>query len=296
MNYTYTLFDLTLSVPFPCPLLTHAPTGTVPDVIMNEGPVPRSLPGSVAKGVGWQATTNSFLFQGAQQAGRFLIEDGKRITLQRNPEAKDDVLCAHLLASVIVALLRQRGNQVLHANVIDTPRGAVALSGVSGAGKTTTQAALLARGCHMVADDVSVLRLNEDSEVVALPGISKMNLCDDTAIKFGYEIDKLYRNPLRSGKVLVQVGPEAMVTAPVVLKTIYLLRCHPGNDLIVEQLFGTEKFIALQNCIYGPQLPEEHTSMFPIVSALADQVEMIRIDRPDGNDSLNKIVEVILHG
>ena len=296
MPFIYKLYEIVLELPFPCRLLPLAPTGSAPDVIMSEGPVPRCLPDATAEGVGWQATAGRFLFQGTHQAGIFLIEGGEKITLQRNPAAVDDVLCSHLLASVIVTLLRQRGNQVLHANVIETPRGALAISGACGAGKSTTQAALLARGCRMVADDVAVLRLNEDSQVVALPGIPKMNLCDDTALTFGHDISRLQRNPLRSGKVLVQVDHGDMVTEPVVLDAIYLLSCHSGKELIVNPLIGAEKFMSLQDCIYGPQLPEEHPGMFPLVSTLAEQAKMFRIERPSGSDSVNNIVDAILYG
>lgn len=296
MTFKYKIYELVLEIPFPCQMLTSAPPGSVPDVIMREGSVPRSLPDAIAEGIGWQATPGRFLFQGTHQAGLFLIEGGERITLQRNPAADDDVLCSHLLASVIVTLLRQRGNQVLHANVIATPRGAVAISGDCGAGKSTTQAALLARGCRMVADDVAVLRLNADAQVVALPGVSKMNLCDDTALEFGHDIARLQRNPLRSGKVMVAIDHDAMVTEPVVLKAIYLLNCHSGKELIVTPLIGAEKFMSLQDCIYGPQLPEEHPGLFPLVSVLAEQVKMARIERPSNSYSVNNIVDVILHG
>lgn len=296
MTFKYRLYDLILEIPFPCPMLPMAPTDSIPDVILSYGPVPLSLPEATAEGNGWQANLGNFLFHGKLQVGSFLIQNGNIITLQRNPSVADDIVCSHLLASVIVSLIRQRGNQVLHATVIDTPRGAVAISGACGAGKSTTQAALIAHGCQMVTDDVAVLRLSEDSHVVALPGVPKMNLCDDTAITFGHDLNQLQRNPLRTGKVWVPVDHEVMVSGPVVLKTIYLLSCHTGKELIFTPLTGAVKFLSLQDCIYGPQLPEEHLSMFPLVSALAEQVDMVRIERPEASDSLNSIVESILRG
>src|SRR6185369_10421226 len=104
-------------------------------------------------------------------SGRFLVEGGRRITLYRNPTAKDVRLCAHLLAAVIAALLRQRGLLVLHANVVTTPRGAVAITGASGAGKSTTQAALMSLGCRMVTDDITVVSMGSDGRILALPGV-----------------------------------------------------------------------------------------------------------------------------
>jgi len=39
MNHVYTFYDLILSVPFPCPMLTPAPAGASPDVEVVEGEV-----------------------------------------------------------------------------------------------------------------------------------------------------------------------------------------------------------------------------------------------------------------
>jgi hypothetical protein len=296
VNYTYSIYDLTLVVPFPCPMLIPAPDGAVPDVTVVEGPVPRSLPAPVMKERTWQAAPGLFLFRGGLRAGRFLVEGGGRIILERNPAAEDELLCALLISSVLAALLRQRGLLVLHANVAVTPRGAIAIAGESGSGKSTTQAALLTCGYRMLADDVTVLRLELDGTVTALPGIPKMNLCEDAAIKLGHDVANLPRNPLMGIKVLVPVAPGDITTVAVPLKKIYLINRHSGEGLIITPLVGVEKFAALQECIYGPQFPEEMPGLFPLVTAVAEQVDIIRLQRPSRGCSVNKVVEAILHG
>lgn len=297
MTHVYKLYDLTLAMPFRCPILTPVlTTGTVPDVDVVEGEVSRSLAAPVVEGTNWQAAPGLFLFRGGRSSGRFLVEGGRRITLYRNPTAKDTKLCAHLLASVFAALLRQRGLLVLHANVVTTPRGAVAISGVSGAGKSTTQAALIARGCRMVTDDITVICMAPDGRIMALPGVPKMNLCEDAAEKFGHDVAVLQRNPLRHAKVLVPLAPGDTLLESVPLKAIYHLDCHPGEGLIVKQLAGVVKFGTLQECIYGPLFPEEHNGLFPLLSSVGSQVDIVRIDRPAGRWSADEIVEAILHG
>lgn len=296
MTYLYTLYGLTLSVPFPCPILTAAVIGAVPDVVVVEGSVPRSLPSSTVDGPNWQASPGLFLFRGGRNSGRFLVKGGERIILERNPSAEEKRLCAHLLAAVMAALLRQRGLLVLHANVAITPRGAIAISGGTGAGKSTTQAVLMARGCRMVTDDITVLSLGLDSQVIALPGIAKMNLCEDAAAKLGLDIDSLPRNPLRSIKVIVPVLTEDIMNEAVPLTTIYLLNSHTGGELTITPLGGVEKFATLQECIYGPLFPEEHHGLFTLLSSVAGQVDVIRIERPEGKWSVNEVAEAILHG
>lgn len=296
MIYYYRLYDLTLAVPFPCPLLTPAPTDAMPNVIVAEGPVPFSLRSPIMKERTWQATPEQFLYRGGRRAGRFLVEGGKWVTLERNPASENELLSALLATTVMAALLRQRGLLVLHANVADTPRGAIAISGDSGSGKSTTQAALLAQGCRMLADDVTVLRLEADGTVVALPGVPKMNLCEDAAIKLGHDISCLPRNPLLRIKVIVPVASDESMTIPVPLKKIYLIKKHSGEGLIIKQLTGIDKFEALQECIYGPQFPEEMEGLFSLLTTLTRQIDIISLQRPGRGCSVDKIVEFILHG
>lgn len=296
MTYTYTLYGLTLSVPFRCTILPLAPANAVPDITIVEGSVPRNLVAPKIAVQNWEADPGCFLLRGGRLAGRFLVENGQKITLHRNPAAEDELLCANLTTGVIAALLCQRGQLVLHANVVMTPRGAVAISGESGAGKSTTQAALLARGCQMISDDVTVLRLESDGQVMVLPGVSKINLCEDAAIKLGHDICGLQRNPLLNFKVIIPVDHCKMVTVPFPLKGLYLLNRHPGKGMNIKPLTGAEKFLGLQGCIYGPLFPEEHPGMFSCLRALAEQVDMIRIERPATGCSVSKVAEAILHG
>ena len=297
MNYLYTLYGITISVPFPCPMLTASQTEIKPDVTLVLGEVPRNLTGLAMKeGPNWQATHGKFLLRCGQRAGRFLIENGELITLQRNPSAEEELLCSLLSTSVIAVLLHQRGYLVLHANVVITPHGAIAISGESGTGKSTTQAALLARGCKMLTDDVTVLCLNESGVVVALPGIPKMNLCEDTAVMFGHNIAELPRNPLLCIKVIAPVAPLDMFTEVVPIKAIYYLSFHSEKKVQAAHLAGTEKFAALQECIYGPQFPEELLGIFPLKTALISQIEIVSIKRPITGWSLEEVVEAILCG
>lgn len=296
MAYIYNLYGLILAVPFHCPMLTSAPTNTVPDVTIVEGVVPLNLESAVISDRNWQASRGRFLLRGGRRAGRFLIEDGLRITLHRNPAAEDELLSALLVTQVIAVLLSQRGLLVLHANVIDTPLGALAISGESGVGKSTTQGALLARGYRMLTDDVTALQMGTDGTVLALPGIPKMNLCEDAAIELGHDVDNLQRNPLLGIKVIVPIPPHDCVNEPIPLKKIYLIKKYPGDNLKICHLTGVDKFIALQDCIYGPQLTEQQPKLFSLVNTFMQQIDIIILQRPARGCSVNSVVEAILHG
>jgi hypothetical protein len=295
MPCTYNVYNLTVSVPFPCPLLTIAPEGAPPDVIVSEGTVPRALAAPHAQGNMWQAEPGRFLFRGGNRAGRFLAEGGTRVTLERNPAAEDEMLCFYFLDAVLAAILRQRGLLILHANAAVTPTGAIAISGDSGVGKSTTLAALLQHGCTMLSDDITALRLGEEGQVQTLPGVALLHLSEDAAAGLGQDITGLPRYQWRRMKAAIPTQNQ-MATRPAPLRALYLLQTHAGNDLRVHALTGAGKFAALQTCVYGPLLAQEQPGQFPLLAAVADQVAVFRIERPGPLWTVPDVINVILNG
>lgn len=295
MSYTYTIYGITLRLPFPCSVLPFASATAVPEVMITEGSVPRFLKEPLIEEKGWQASVGSFLFRGGKHSGRFLVENGTKITMERNPGADDTILAFHFLTAVLAVLLQQRGLLVLHANAALTPNGAVAISGESGAGKSTTLAALLGQGCLMLSDDITALRQGEDNNVEILPGVPQLHLCEDSAEELKQDLTNLPRYPWRCMKAAVPVH-DVMATAPVPLKAVYLLRSHPGSELRILSLSGAEKFTALHDCMYGPLLPMGDAGLFALYTSITDQVAMFRVERPLGKWTVDEVTKAILNG
>ncbi len=295
MNNLYRAFGMTVSVPFPCSLLRTASNAATVDLTVVEGKVPQSLLAPVAMAENWQAENGRFLWKGGRCGGRFLVEKGKPITLQRGPHADDKVIAANFFDAVMVAALRQNGHTVLHANALITPRGAVAISGNSGAGKSTAMAVLLRRGCRMFSDDITALRLQPDGQVHVLPAVAHLSLCRDTADRLGHNSRGLPHHPAQSRKVMIP-AEIVMAADSAPLHRLFLLRPHSDGNLKMRSIIGSEKFGALQQCIYGPLLPEEHPDHFPLLSALAQRVKVYCIERPADRWTPEAVADLVLHG
>lgn len=301
MTYTYTAYGLTVSVPFVCPSLPAASADAVPDVTVVYGTVPMKLAGAVASndnwdsGFCWQAAPGRYLLRGGLRAGRFLVEDGNRVTLDRNSAAEDERLLFHFLHSVTAALFRQRGLLVLHASSANTPAGAIALCGKSRAGKSTTLAAMIQNGCTMVSDDLTILRRAANGCTEVLPGTAMMHLWDDAAQGVGLDVSGLSRHPMRRGKAALQApGKQCLVPAP--LHKIFILEPCTGKNIRLSRLCGTDKFDALLESVYGPLFGEEHPGLFTTFTSTAAQTDIYRIKRPEGRWSVDEVVELILNG
>ena len=293
MNHLYRAFGLTVSLPFSCPSLPHARSGHA-DVTVVEGPVPRALTRPLAADSRWQAEIGKYLWKGGNSVGRFLVERGHPIRLQRAAEARDHLLAFYFLRVVMAAALRQSGRLVLHASSLLTPRGAVAIAGESGCGKSTTLAVLLQRGCKLLSDDVTVLK-SHGREVSALPGVAQYALRADSAQYLGHDLanSTLRRTPRQK---LIVPAEQLMAEEQAPLRAIYVLHRHSEPRLKISQLAGAGKFSLLQRCIYGPMLPGEHPDHFPLFAALSQQVDVFRVDRPTGVWTCDAIADLVLHG
>jgi len=301
MTYTYEFFGLTLSLPFLCPFLPETKNDSEPDVTLTCGQVPNELSDAVATndtweiGYCWQAAPGRFLITGGRKSGCFLVEDGSRITMQRNPEAEDERILFHLLHSVTAALFRQRGLLTLHASTVNTHAGAIVLCGRSGAGKSTTLTAMLHSGCGMISDDVTVLRFNAVGRVEAAPGSRRMHLSEDAARCLGLNVSGLGSHPMRRAKRAL-TAPGELSHVPIQLRKLFILESSSGNEFRISGLKGAAKLNALMDCVYGPLIREEHPELFALFSATAAQADIFRIQRPEGRWTVDEVVKAVLNG
>ena len=82
-----------------------------------------------------------------------------RITASIAPGQILEDLTTYLYGAVLGFLLRSRGVLAMHASCVANEDGAILLAGDSGAGKSTTAAALDRRGWRVVSDDLTALSL-----------------------------------------------------------------------------------------------------------------------------------------
>lgn len=301
MTYTYSVYGLTYELPLHCPFLSSCETHTASDVTVVYGSVSHELADAEASddtwemGFCWQAAPGRYLLKGGRKAGRFLVEEGQRVTLHRNEGAEDERLLFHLMHSVTAALFRQRGFLVLHASTVKTKNGAIVLSGKTRAGKSTTLAAMLQKGCGMVSDDITVLCLDANSRVSVVPGLAMMHLWEDAAQNIGMDVSSVSRHPLRPGKAALP-APAEPCSGLVPVTKLCIIEPFPGEKVTIQRPMGKDKLDALMDCVYGPLFPKEHENLFTVFSAVAGQTEILRIQRPERRWTLDDVVKAVFHG
>jgi len=260
---------------------------------VREGLVPRRLGAPQDSEASWDAAPGVFLLRGGRWAGRFLVEAGA-VTFERNSGCEDAILARHFTDQVLAALLRHRGLLVLHANAVEVSGGVIVIGGESGAGKSTTLAALRDRGGRMLSDDVTALRPGgAPRSVEVLPGVPQTHLAEDAVEGLGYTVYPAQRQPWRRMKAAIPTH-DGMAWRAGRLRALYILRLSRGDDVVATQANGGDKFHALQECMYGPMFAEEHPALFPLMSTVVNTVPVFWLERPAGRWSVGEVGDAIL--
>jgi hypothetical protein len=193
------------------------------DVVIRLGKVPAELAEPVAQAKGYQASVSELLLE-IEDVGRYLVSDGRAITVEPAPTATNHDVRVFLLGTCFGALLHQRGALVLHASGIGTARGAVLFAGGSGAGKSTLLAELMGRGYKMMVDDVSAITRSPQNggTLVVMPSYARTRLWGDAAAHLEVDTTNLHRTRSHMDKYERHV-PDQFWDQPASLRKIYCL-------------------------------------------------------------------------
>jgi hypothetical protein len=121
-----------------------------------------------------------------KEVGTCVVQDGTTITITPRKGVDRTLLRLYVEGMMMAMLLHQRGMCVLHASVIELQGAAVACLGHIGAGKSSTAAALYARGHRILTDDNAAIQLGTGVPLV-VPGYPYVKLFPSIAASLGFE-------------------------------------------------------------------------------------------------------------
>ncbi len=289
--YEYTAYGLAIHSEIPLPELTEHPVDE-PDVRIQLGGVPDALDAPRDRRVAWSAGRDEWLFN-LGGIGSFYVTGGTDIRIEPAPEADLADVRAFLFSSTWGALLHQRGALVLHASAVQTPGGAVIVSGRAGAGKSTLLAALLQRGYPLLADD-KVAVIDHDGHPTLLPGYPTVRLWDDALDRMGVPLDGLPR--LREGVDKYLYRAPAFHTSLAPARALFSLRLSQAPGVEIRQMNSVDAFSAVYHGTYRARIVRafgRRRAHFAQVSAFVGAVPVFRLERPRETDSVAALVDAI---
>jgi hypothetical protein len=289
--HCYRAFGLTIASEFVCPELILS-RGT-PEVTIRYGDVPAILDDATAGGVLYQITPDRFLLDLKPIAGiRYLVQHGSEMIVECSLAAPP-IIRLFLFGSCMGALLYQRGALPLHGSAIQTPRGAVVFAGLSGSGKSTIAAGFHARGFAVLADDISVITLDETGTPAVFPGPQRLNLWPDILQKLGKDQQSTRRIRPVMEKYDVSLGVD-FAEKSLPLHAVYILQPNNVYTVHLEPVRGVERLRMLHANWYRHRYSKQMGKVELLVrqsAAIASQVKICRILRPDGPVLLDELLE-----
>jgi hypothetical protein len=136
---------------------------------------------------------------------RYEVVQGKHVTIECLPGADRRDIADMAASRVMSSVIYQRGLLPLHASGVSIGGGIVALSGMSGVGKSTLAAALGRSGHAVVSDDLLPVKAVAGAIPRAWPGAARLKLSQSALDYLGYTDNDLPLANTQEGKFLV--GP-----------------------------------------------------------------------------------------
>jgi hypothetical protein len=300
-KYNYSAFGMDIQSELPLPLPRSAATMSLGAIIeIVEGPVPSEpdLPHAIGR-IKYGQIGDAIQFD-VPWAARYRIEGASRIVVQRVPGAKEDLAGLYLSGLILATMLGARGIITLHgsavvtsaatagATAVDTASaGGIIFIGDKGAGKSTTAAALAARGYRILCDDVIPIAEGP----LVYPGIPLPKLLPDA-----YE--KLIGNPRQAPELFDGVSKYQVSLPssdkPVALRMIIALEIVRGESLRIEPVRGGAKIQRILQNTMSLEGIDEPGLVFDRCAARLAAVPCYRVLRPAGKHCLDELIDAII--
>lgn len=243
-TYYYRAFDLTICTDIVLPLV-EIPKRSA-DIVIEQGMIPEQLEHITGQAALFTANNHEFLMH-VPTIARYYVSDGNRIVYQPFESSDIKAIKTHLLASVMGALLHQRGYIVLHASAVEINGSVVLFSGSSGSGKSTAVTALVQKGHRFLGDDVTVLKKIAEGYAICT-GYPFSRLWSDSLNAFDISSKGLEASMKSNDKFIVSNPSFEHQTLTV--KALVLLKLNRYDEYILNKLSGADSVEALLQSVY----------------------------------------------
>jgi hypothetical protein len=231
---------------------------------------------------------------GVPSVARYEITPDK-VIVHSLEQADPTAVQMFLWGSAIGTVLHLRGILPLHGSTVRLPDGTAAVfCGHTGAGKSTTVAALGKRGLATVADDVSVIKFDDYGKPWVYPGLPRAKLWRHALNQLGMIPGQQIRAGIEKYYAELPICAERLP-----LSRMYELDVKQSGCVVMTPIEGIGRVTALLTHTYRPSFISKlglQAAHLARVSYLAPHFKMARITRPRGEFTLNEIAELVLKG
>jgi len=288
----YTAFGFVIESDLIFPELEQA-TGEI-DIVIKQKKISIPSNWSENKGIRTIASLSSIIV-GVSNILILEIIEGKYIHYQPQEAFIEGKARLYILGLAFSAIIHQRGLLPLHASSLVKEGKAVLICGESGAGKSTTAAALLQHGFELLSDDISLIQLDAKGEVEVLPGFPHLKLWPESA-----ELLQVDENELTSfSSDILKKGwrlKHSYYQQSAKISMVCFLSKQDSSFSLVE-VDGINKVKMLIDNTFRIRYVSDtgqHQAFFTTTSKLASSVKFYSIIRPLNQNSIRDVVDLIM--
>lgn len=293
--HRYSAFGLEISSPFVLPALLPSDCSRRADVDIRISPI-ASRPSKLADVGRLVVNTSTGPIIYWRDVANFHIERGSIIHVDPLENATESAIAVPLSGIVLGALLHERGTFSLHASAVSLNEKAIAFVGEKGAGKSTITASLVAKGCHLVTDDILAFDSTVDSanETIVIPSFPQLKLSDFSSEALGFNFYDLCEISPHSEKRALR-DSSLFQNNPVPLSTLYILSYSP--TLTCTKVAMKNALLSILRHSYATRIlgPSGNTkSNFQAMHRMVQNVQVLHLQRPRNIAHLTEVAEFVL--
>lgn len=294
--YSYRLYGNTIitDIIFPQLILVRNFESKPKNIIIQAGIIPENIKRQereekyyFSEKISWLANSTTWL----------LVEEGSRVTYEPRTGANPNYLRTYILGYGMAMLYLQRKEMAFHCAAVSRGEEAILIAGESGSGKSTITDALLDMDFILMADDMAVIRMNDEGGFVVAPSFPYQKLCRDVVTQRGYCPEALIYINDEKDKFQIPYRSEFCLEEKP-LKAIFLLELGDNSDeLLLMELKGFDKLRACVNNLFLRRLLREQRYEAATASKcleIASKTPIYLIRRPVGANMLKEIVDYII--
>ena len=297
--YYYWAYGLTIqsSVLFP-ELFPIEETGTT-DVELVIADVPDTIAGETGFRSSHLMISSSEYLLHVNHIASYYVSSGSRIIIKPLDSADWVSIRLFCLSNAFAALLHQRNQIPLHCSAFIDQDELVLIMGESGAGKSTTLAAMINKGYIPFSDDVCVPVISDSNEELYLYSSYPMmkywlDTYDKVDIAGGLKDRKIRPDQEKYGVYF----HDRFSRTPMKVKRVVLIEKDSSvSEVATRAIQGIELFQRLERNAYRGEyigfsgLQKEHFTLF---SLIANTTKTMLISRPADENSIAAVAEIIV--
>ena len=229
----------------------------------------------------------------------YYVQEGNKLVIQPTEGADWESIRLFCLSNAFAALLHQRNLIPLHCSAFIDQGELVLIMGESGAGKSTTLAAMINKGFIPFSDDVCVPVISEANDELYLYSSYPMmkywiDTYDKVDIAGGLKDRKIRPDQEKYGVYF----HDRFSRTPMKVKRVVLIERDASlTEVSVRSIQGIELFQRLERNAYRGEyigfsgLQKEHFTLF---SLIANTTKTMLISRPADENSIAAVAEIIV--